>query len=144
MVGEDDARLRGDLVAQCFHAALQEEHHRRVVVLPFARGPAIEEVADGIDADDVRRSMRESGADCRGHEGHALIVEQHAQLRGDNEGVTGAGHDRGIEPELLQPLAQVVVLDLGLEIEHTQRARRREAQERRAGGGVHQQADQEV
>ena len=35
VVGEDDARLGGDLVAQRLNPALQEEHHRRVVVLPL-------------------------------------------------------------------------------------------------------------
>ena len=77
-------------------------------------------------------------------QGDALVVEQHAQLRRGDEVVARAGDDRGVEPDLLHALAQVVVLDLGLQIEHAQRPRRREAEERHAGRHVDEQADQEV
>ena len=66
------------------------------------------------------------------------------QLRRGDEGVARGGEDRGGQRDLLQPLAQVVVLDLGLQVEHAQRPRRGEAEERHARGHVHEPADQEV
>ena len=78
-------------------------------------------------------------------QGDALVVEQHAQLRRGDEGCRArAAITAGSSADLLHALAQIVVLDLGLQIEHAQRPRRREAEERHAGGHVDEQADQEV
>ena len=66
------------------------------------------------------------------------VVEQHPQLRRGDEGVARGGDDRRVERDLPQPLAQVVVLDLGLQVEDPQRPRRGEAEERHAGGHVHE------
>ena len=74
----------------------------------------------------------------------ALGVEQQLQLRRGDEGVARGGEDLGRQRDLLQPLAQVVVLDLGLQVEDAQRPRRGEAEERQARGHVHEPADQEV
>jgi len=62
---QDDAGLWRYHVAQCLHAALQKEQHGPVVVLAFALGAAIKQVADRVDADDVGRCIGESAADAR-------------------------------------------------------------------------------
>ncbi len=73
-----------------------------------------------------------------------MLVEQHAQLRCGDQIVARQMQRGRIEPQGLQALAEIVVLDLGLEVEHAQRPWRGEAQERHAGGGVDQEIDEEV
>ena len=76
VVGEDNACIRIDGIAQELHPVLQEEHHGGVVVLAAPLGSAIEEVADRIDDDDVGRRVGECGPDRLGHAGDALGIEQ--------------------------------------------------------------------
>ena len=144
VVGQNEPGLRRDGLAQRLDPLLQEKHHRGVVVLATALGPAIEEVADRVDADDVRRCIAEARCDRGRDERDAHVVEQHAQLRRGDEIVARRGITAGSSRMALQALAQIVVLDLGLQIENPQCAWRREAEEGHARGHVDQQADQEV
>ena len=111
---------------------------------PPPSGPPSKRLRIGSMTDDVGRRVGECGPDRLGDAGDALRVEQQLQLRRGDEGVARGGDHGGGQRDLLQALAQVVVLDLGLQIEHAQRPRRREAEERHARRHVHEQADQEV
>jgi hypothetical protein len=51
MVGEDDAAVGGNGLAQPLHAFSEKEHHRGVVVLAATVLATIEEIADRIEAD---------------------------------------------------------------------------------------------
>ncbi|ODN68427.1 hypothetical protein A6302_04273 [Methylobrevis pamukkalensis] len=144
VMGEDDARVRTDRLAQELQAVLQEEHHGGVVVLATPLGSAVEEIADRVDDDDVGRRVGECGPDRLGHAGDALRVEQQLQLRRGDEGVARGGNHGGGQRDLLHALAQVVILDLGLKVEHAQRPGRREAKEWHASGHVDEPGEQEV
>ena len=133
-----------DVVAQHLDPVLEEEHHGGVVVLAAAIGSAVEEVPDRVDAEDVGRRIRERRLDRLGDPHAALVVEQQFQLRRDDEGVARGGHHLGRQADLLQPFAQIVILDLGLQIEDAQRPWRREAEERHTGRHVHEPGDQQV
>ena len=112
---------------------------------PPPSGPPSNTIADRVDADDVGRRIGEVLARSRpATERDAASVENAAQLRRGDEIVARGGDDAGSSRMALQALAQIVVLDFGLQIEHAQRARRREAEERHARRHVHEQADQEV
>ena len=144
VVDEDHPAVGVDVVAQDLHPFLEEEHHGGVVVLAAAIGPAVEEVADRVDAEDVRRRIRERGLNRTRHAHAALVVEQHLQLRRGDEGVACGRQHLWRQGDLLQPFAQIVILDLGLQIEDPQRPRRGEAEKRHACGHVHEPGDQQV
>lgn len=112
-----------------------------MAVLSFSPPPfrsAVEEIADRVDDNEVGRRVRECGPDRLGHAGDAFRVEQQLQFRGGDEGVARGGDHGSGQSDLLHALAQVVILDLGLQVEHAQRPRRREAEERHASGHVHE------
>ena len=67
-----------------------------------------------------RAARRGRRRDRGGGQRDAARVEQHAQLRRGDEIVARRGNERRVEPDALQPLAQVVVLDLRLQIEDPQ------------------------
>ena len=144
MVAEDQPGFGRDRIAQRLHPLLQEEQHGGIVVLAFAFGAAVEQVADRIDDDDVGRRIDEAVADGGGGRGDAAGIEQHPHLRRGDEAFARRGDDRRIEADRLDALAQVVVLHLRLQVEDRERPRRGEAEERHAGRHVREQADHEV
>ena len=125
------------------NSVLQEKHHGGVVVLA-ALGAAIEQIADRIETDDVGQCFAETVRDRRRDHGNAALVEQHAQLRRGDEIVARRGDYRRLEPDSLQALAQIVVLDFRLQVEYAQRVRRHKAEEGHAGRHVHQEVDEKV
>ena len=142
VVDQDDPAVGVDMVAQNLHPFFQEKHHGFVVVFATAIGPAVEQVADRVDAEDVGRCIRERGLHGVRNANAALIVEQHLQLGRGEEGVARGGQHLWRQRDLLQPLAQIVILDLGLQVEDPQRPWRREAEERHACRHVHEPGDQ--
>jgi hypothetical protein len=80
MVGEDDAAVGGNGLAQPLHPFSEKEHHRGVVVFAAAILAAIEEIADRIEADDVGRCVREMFPDRRNREGDTFLIKKEAEL----------------------------------------------------------------
>ena len=121
MVGKNDAAVGRHGLAQALHALGEEEHHGGVVVLAAAVLAAVEQVADRVEADDVGRRVGEVDPDGVDHQGEPLVVEDHAQLRRGEEIVARPRDHRRVEPDLLHALAEIVVLDLRLQVEDAQR-----------------------
>ena len=144
MVGKDDAAVGRHGLAETFDTLGEEEHHGVVVVLAAAILTTVEQVADGVEADDVGRGVWETDPHGFDHQREPLVVEDHAELGRGEQIVARAGNHRPIQPDLLHTLAEIVVLDLRLQIENAQRLRRREAEERHAGRHVGEKADQEI
>ncbi len=115
-----------------------------VVVLAAAIRAAIKEIADRIDDDHVGRRIEECGPDGIDDAGDPVGIQQQLQFRGGDEGVACGRDHPGRQADLLHPFAQVVILDLRLQIEHAQRPGRCEAEERHACGHVDEPRDQEV
>ena len=84
------------------------------------------------------------GPDRIGHEANPALIEQHAQLGRDDEIAARSRNDLRWEVDRLQPFAQIMVLDLGLQAEDAQGARRGETQKRQTCGHVSLKADDEI
>jgi len=78
------------------------------------------------------------------HQGEALVIEDHAQLRrGEQVSARADDHCR-IEADLLHALPEIVILNFRLQIEDAQSLGRHEPEKRNAGGHVSEQTDQEA
>ena len=143
-LGKNDAAIGRHGLTQPLDPLGQEEHHGGIVILATAIVAAVEQIADGVEADDVGRCLGEAGAHGLRHPGQSLVIKDHAELRCGEESVPGTGDYGRAKPDLLHALAEIMVLDLRLEIENGHGPWRRKADERHAGRHVGQQADQEV
>ena len=135
MVRQDHARIGVNRLANALHALRQEVKHRAVVVLAACVAP-VKDVADRIDHDDVGGQAVEGGHHGRDDLRQPDVVQNQTQLRRGHE--IGARQNQVFcgEPNAFYPLAQVVVLDLGLQVEHPQRPGRSHPQKRCTGGHV--------
>ncbi len=89
-------------------------------------------------------AMAVVGANRGDGQAHAAGVEQHADLRRSDEIIARRGQERRLDPDGLEALPEVMVLDLRLQIEDPQGPARRKAEERHARRHVDKQTDQEV
>ena len=117
MVGEDHPGVGIDRLANPLHPLRQEEKHGAVVVLATGIA-AVEHVADRIDGDDVRRLAAKRVRNRWDHLRQTGVIEHQPQLRCGHEVGAGVQQPMGRQADILHTLAQVVVLDLGLQIEH--------------------------
>ena len=113
-MGQNDPAVGRHDFTQALYALGEEKHHRGVIILAAAVLAAIKEIADGIDADDVRRGALETLSDCFGDELDTLFIDQHFQFWGCDEPIKRGVNHCFVELYILQPLAQVVILNLCL------------------------------
>ena len=111
---------------------------------PPPPGPPSKRLRIGSAQKDVGRCLRERPLDRTRHPHAALIVEQHLELWRCDEGIARSGQHLGRQGDLLQPLAQIVILNLGLQIEDPQRPWWGKAKKLHTCGHMDEPADQKI
>jgi hypothetical protein len=134
VVDQDDPGMRPGGLPEHLDPFAQEEHHGAVVVLGAAVWARIEQVAHGIERDDIERLALDATYNGLGQLLGVVLIQDHSGTGADQKVLPRQGQLLRIQLETAQPLAQVGQLHLCLDVGDPQRARRLELEEGGSGG----------